>query len=130
MGIDGWIYIAVGDFGFNKAVAKDGTTLSKRGGGVVRIRPDGTELEVYSWGQRNIVDIALDPFMNVFTRDNTNDGGGWDIRLSHVMQTANYGYPSLYMNFADEIMPPLADYGGGSGCGALYFQDDRWPALQ
>ncbi len=128
MGIDGWIYIAVGDFGFNKAVAKDGTTLSKRGGGVVRIRPDGTELEVYSWGQRNIVDIALDPFMNVFTRDNTNDGGGWDIRLSHVMQTANYGYPSLYMNFADEIMPPLADYGGGSGCGALYFQDDRWPA--
>ena len=128
MGIDGWIYIAVGDFGFNKAVGKDGMTLSKRGGGVVRIRPDGTEMEVYSWGQRNIVDIAIDPFMNVFTRDNTNDGGGWDIRLSHVMQTANYGYPSLYMNFADEIMPPLADYGGGSGCGALYFQDDRWPA--
>jgi len=128
MGIDGWIYIAVGDFGFNKAVGKDGTTLSKRGGGVVRIRPDGTEMEVYSWGQRNIVDIAIDPFMNLFTRDNTNDGGGWDIRLSHVLQTANYGYPSLYMNFSDEIMPPLADYGGGSGCGALYFQDDRWPA--
>ncbi len=128
MGIDGWIYIAVGDFGFNKAVGKDGTTLSKRGGGVVRIRPDGTEMEVYSWGQRNIVDIAIDPFMNVFTRDNTNDGGGWDIRLSHVMQTANYGYPSQYINFTDEIMPPLADYGGGSGCGALYFQDDRWPA--
>jgi putative membrane-bound dehydrogenase-like protein len=128
MGIDGWIYIAVGDFGFNKAVAKDGTTLSKRGGGVVRIRPDGTEMEVFSWGQRNIVDIAIDPLMNVFTRDNTNDGGGWDIRLSHVMQTANYGYPSQYINFSEEIMPPLADYGGGSGCGALYFQDDRWPA--
>jgi putative membrane-bound dehydrogenase-like protein len=128
MGIDGWIYIAVGDFGFNKAVGKDGTTLSKRGGGVVRIRPDGTEMEVFSWGQRNIVDIAIDPSMNVFTRDNTNDGGGWDIRLSHVMQTANYGYPSQYINFTDEIMRPLADYGGGSGCGALYFQDDRWPA--
>ncbi len=127
MGIDGWIYIAVGDFGFNKAVGKDGTVLSKRGGGVVRIRPDGSEMEVYSWGQRNIVDIAIDPFLNVFTRDNTNDGGGWDIRLSHVMQTANYGYPSQYINFTDEIMPPLADYGGGSGCGALYFQDDRWP---
>jgi len=128
MGIDGWIYIAVGDFGFNKAVAKDGTTLSKRGGGVVRIRPEGTEMEVFSWGQRNIVDIAIDPLMNIFTRDNTNDGGGWDIRLSHVMQTANYGYPSQYINFTDEIMRPLADYGGGSGCGAHYFQDDRWPA--
>jgi len=127
MGIDGWIYIAVGDFGFNKAVAKDGTTLSKRGGGVVRIRPDGSEMEIYAWGQRNIVDIAIDPLMNVYTRDNTNDGGGWDIRLSHVMQTAHYGYPSLYKHFTDEIMPPLADYGGGSGCGAMFFQDARWP---
>jgi len=128
MGIDGWIYIAVGDFGFHHAVGRDGTTLSKRGGGVVRVRPDGTEMELFSWGQRNIVDVAIDPLMNVFTRDNTNDGGGWDIRLSHVMQTANYGYPSQYINFSDEIMPPLADYGGGSGCGALYLQDDRWPS--
>jgi putative heme-binding domain-containing protein len=127
MGIDGWIYIAVGDFGFHKAVGKDGTTLSKRGGGVVRVRPDGTELEIYSWGQRNIVDVAIDPYMNIFTRDNTNDGGGWDIRLSHIMQTANYGYPSLYKNFTEEIMPPLADYGGGSGCGAMFFHDERWP---
>jgi len=128
MGLEGWIYIAVGDFGFNKAVAKDGTTLSRRGGGVVRIRPDGTEMEIFSWGQRNILDVAIDPLMNLFTRDNTNDGGGWDIRLSHVLQTAHYGYPSLYKNFSEEIMPPLADYGGGSGCGVMYFQDARWPA--
>ncbi len=128
MGIDGWIYIAVGDFGFNKAVAKDGTTLSKRGGGIVRIRPDGSEMEIYAWGQRNIVDVAIDPLMNIYTRDNTNDGGGWDIRLSHILQSANYGYPSLFKNFSEEIMPPLADYGGGSGCGAMFFQDARWPA--
>ncbi|MGA0040659.1 MAG: DUF7133 domain-containing protein [Pirellulales bacterium] len=127
LGVDGWIYVAVGDFGFQHAVGRDGTTLSRRGGGVVRVRPDGTDLEIYSWGQRNIVDVAIDPLMNLYTRDNTNDGGGWDIRLSHVMQTAHYGYPSLYINFSDEIMPPLADYGGGSGCGAMFFQDDRWP---
>lgn len=128
LGIDGWIYIAVGDFGFHNAVAKDGTTLSRRGGGIVRIRPDGSEMEIFAWGLRNIVDVAVDPLMNVYTRDNTNDGGGWDIRLSHILQTANYGYPSLFKNFTDEIMPPLADYGGGSGCGAMYFQDARWPA--
>ncbi len=126
-GIDGWIYIAVGDFGFKHAVGKDGTVLSRRGGGVVRVRPDGTEMEVFSWGQRNIVDVAVDPRMNLFTRDNTNDGGGWDIRLSHVMQTADYGYPSRYINFTQEIMPPLADYGGGSGCGVVYVSDARWP---
>ena len=128
MGIDGWIYIAVGDYGFTRAFApKDGRTLSKRGGGIVRIRPDGTEMEIFSWGQRNIMDVSIDPYMNIFTRDNTNDGGGWDIRLSHVLQSANYGYPSLYKNFSKEIMPPLKDYGGGSGCGSMYFQDERWP---
>ncbi len=128
LGIDGWIYIAVGDFGFADCTGADGRSLSRRGGGVLRVRPDGTELEVFAWGLRNIVDVCVDPFLNVFTRDNTNDGGGWDIRVSHVLRSAEYGYPSLYVNFADEIMPPLAQYGGGSGCGGMYFQDLRWPA--
>ena len=128
MGIDGWIYIAVGDFGFVNATGTDGRTLTKRGGGVLRVRPDGTEMEVYAWGLRNILDVSIDPQLNLFTRDNTNDGGGWDIRVTHVMQSAEYGYPSWYLNFADEIMPPLAQYGGGSGCGSMFLQDTRWPA--
>ena len=127
MGIDGWIYIAVGDFGFTEAKGTDGTVLARRGGGIVRVRPDGTEMEIHNWGQRNILDVCIDPFMNVFTRDNTNDGGGWDIRLSHLLQSGEYGYPSLYLNFTEESMPPLADYGGGSGCGAMFFHDLRWP---
>lgn len=127
MGIDGWIYVAVGDYGFIKATAKDGKTMQFKGGGVIRVRPDGSNLEVYARGLRNICDVAIDPLMNLYTRDNTNDGGGWDIRLSHIIQSANYGYPSLYKNFNDEIMPPLADYGGGSGTGALYVANERLP---
>ncbi|MCP4812198.1 MAG: heme-binding domain-containing protein, partial [Planctomycetaceae bacterium] len=127
VGIDGWIYIAVGDFGFVNATAADGTKLTRRGGGILRIRPNGKEMEVFSWGQRNILDVCIDPYMNIFTRDNTNDGGGWDIRVSHVIQSGLYGYPSLYKNFTDEMMPPLADYGGGSGCGGMFLHDLRWP---
>lgn len=128
MGIDGWIYIAVGDFGFNHAKGTDGRVLSKRGGGIVRVRPDGTEMEIYAWGLRNILDVSIDPYLNMFTRDNTNDGGGWNVRVNHILQGANYGYPSLYKNFPDEIMPTLADYGGGSGCGSMYLFDPRWPS--
>ena len=128
MGIDGWIYIAVGDFGFTEARGADGTRLGRRGGGIVRVRPDGTEMEIHNWGQRNILDVCIDPYMNLFTRDNTNDGGGWDIRLSHIFQSGEYGYPSLYLNFTEESLPPLADYGGGSGCGGMYLHDLRWPA--
>jgi len=128
MGIDGWIYIAVGDFGFHEARGIDGTELQRRGGGVVRVRPDGTHMEIYAWGLRNILDVCIDPYLNMFTRDNTNDGGGWDVRLSHIVQEAYYGYPSKYLHYTDETMPPLADYGGGSGCGAMYLFDPRWPA--
>ncbi|NJN05962.1 MAG: hypothetical protein HC814_05735 [Rhodobacteraceae bacterium] len=127
MGIDGWIYIAVGDFGFVGAKGSDGKSLSRRGGGIVRVRPDGTDMEVYAWGLRNIVDVCVDPYLNVFTRDNTNDGGGWNVRLSHIHQSADYGYPSLFTNFSSEIMPPLADFGGGSGCGAMFLHEERWP---
>ena len=128
LGIDGFLYVAVGDYGFVKAIGKDGATAQLHGGGIARVRTDGTGLEVYSRGQRNIYDVAVDPYLNLFTRDNTNDGGGWDVRLSHVIPTAQMGYPSLFTNFNDEIVQPLADYGGGSPCGSLYLQEPGFPA--
>ncbi len=128
LGIDGYIYVAVGDYGFIKAVGKDGATLQYRGGGVVRVRTDGNGLEVVSRGQRNIYDVAIDPYLNLFTRDNTNDGDGWDVRLSHVVPTGHLGYPSLFKNFPEEIIQPLADYGGGSPTGSLYIQEPGLPA--
>jgi putative heme-binding domain-containing protein len=127
IGIDGWLYIAVGDFGFQKAEGKDGKTVQLYGGGVVRVRPDGTDLEVVSRGQRNIYDVAVSPTLDLFTRDNTNDGGGWDVRLSHVVPLAHYGYPSLFKNFPDEHIHPLNDFGGGSPCGSLYVNEPGFP---
>jgi putative heme-binding domain-containing protein len=127
MGIDGWIYIAVGDFGFHNATDRTGKQLTMLGGGIVRVRPDGTEMEVFSHGMRNIYDMAIDPYLNVFTRDNTNDGGGWNIRFSHQVQSGEYGYPVLFKHFTDEIIPALVDVGGGSGTGALFMDEPTWP---
>ena len=127
MGLDGWIYIAVGDYGCPEATGKDGSRVAIRGG-ILRVRPDGTELEVFATGLRNPFDIGMDPFMNLFTRDNDdNRAGGWDIRVSHLFQSAYYGYSQHYANFPDEIMPPLGQFGGGSGVGTLFLQDERWP---
>ncbi|MFT3702920.1 MAG: c-type cytochrome [Agriterribacter sp.] len=128
MGIDGWIYIAVGDFGFHDAVDRSGKKLTMLGGGIVRVRPDGTEMEIYSHGTRNIYDVAIDPYMNIFTRDNTNDGKGWNIRFSNHIQSGEYGYPLLFKHFTEEIIPALKDLGGGSGTGCLFMDDPNWPA--
>ncbi len=128
LGIDGWLYIAGGDFGFMDAVGTDGKHLQHRGGGVIRVRPDGTGLEIYSTGTRNILEVAISPLMDIFARDNTNDGGGWNVRFHHFTGLENHGYPRLYKNFNDECIQPLADYGGGSGTGAVYIDEPGFGA--
>ena len=127
MGIDGWLYIALGDYGARKAVGKDGTELQLHGGGIVRVRPDGSELELVVQGTRNIYDVAIDPLMNIFTCDNTNDGDDWNVRLSHLIPTANYGYPSLFRHFSDEMVATMMDYGGGAPTGSLFLDEPGFP---
>ena len=48
LGPDGWLYVAVGDYGFIKATGTDGSEIQHRGGAVVRVRPDGSDLEMSS----------------------------------------------------------------------------------
>jgi putative membrane-bound dehydrogenase-like protein len=128
MGIDGWLYIAVGDFGMFNSKGTDDKHVTLFGGGVARVRPDGSDLEVYSYMTRNIVDIAIAPTMDIFSRDNTNDGKGWNTRFHHFTELSNHGYPRLYQNFKDEAIVPLADFGGGSGTGGLWLDEPGFPA--
>ena len=123
MGIDGWLYIAVGDFGMEGTKGTDGRVVKLHGGAVARVRPDGTELEVFSYHTRNICDVAISPRLDLFSRDNTNDGKGWDIRIHHHTSGVDHGYPRLYQNFTEEAVTPLFDGGGGSGTGALYLAE-------
>ena len=125
--IDGWVYCAIGDFGLPEAKGTDGSTVVFRGGGVMRMRPDGSEIEMYATHTRNIFDVAMDPLLNGFLRDNTNDGDGWNSRLSHLVQTGEYGYPSLYKRFSDDLVQPLHDYGGGSAVGSLFVSEPGLP---
>ena len=125
--IDGWIYCAIGDFGLPDAKGSDGSTVALRGGGVLRLRPDGSEIEMYGTHNRNIYDVAMDPLLNGFLRDNTNDGDGWNSRLTHLVQTGEYGYPSLYKRFSDDLVQPLHDYGGGSAVGSLFVNEPGLP---
>jgi putative heme-binding domain-containing protein len=127
LGIDGWIYIACGDYGAVKATGKDGRSFELRGGGIVRIRPDGTGLEKVVTGTRNILAVAISPTMELFTRDNTNDGDDWNDRLSFNPFGAQMGYPTLFRNFADEMIPTMIDFGGGSPVGSIFIDEPSLP---
>ncbi|MBK7877723.1 MAG: ThuA domain-containing protein [Planctomycetes bacterium] len=127
LGMDGFLYVAVGDKGIPKAHGTDGSELTLRGGGVIRVRPDGSRLEVVASGLRNILDVAIDAQGELFTYDNTDDGLGWWTRLTHVVPGGYYGYPWDYKDHPERMLPCMADYGGGSPCGGLVYREAAWP---
>ncbi|MDR3636422.1 MAG: HEAT repeat domain-containing protein, partial [Isosphaeraceae bacterium] len=126
-GMDGYLYISVGDKGVPKATGPDGRTAQIIGGGTLRCRPDGTGLEVFSTGTRNHLEANLDDRDNLFTYDNTDDGGGWWTRVTHHVDGGYYGYPYDYHPRPDRMLPRMAEYGGGSPCGAVVYKEDAWP---
>jgi putative membrane-bound dehydrogenase-like protein len=126
-GVDGYLYIAVGDKGVPKATGRDGRTATVRGGGVLRCRPDGTGLEVFTTGTRNHLEPNLDARDNLFTYDNTDDGLGWWTRVTHHVDGGYYGYPWDYHLRTDRMLGRMAEYGGGSPCGGVVYKEDVWP---
>lgn len=127
MGHDGWLYLALGDHGC-EVKRPEGDTLVLQGGGILRCRADGTGLHVFATGLRNIYDVALDADLNVFVRDNENDGGTYMIRVCHSFFGADHGYPYLYYERPDEALPPLADLGRGSSAGGVCYLETAFPA--
>ena len=127
IGIDGYLYISVGDKGVPKATGPDGRTAQVVGGGTLRCRLDGTGLEVYSTGTRNHLEPNLDDRDNLFTYDNTDDGLGWWTRVTHHIDGGYYGYPYDYHKRTDRMLPRMAEYGGGSPCGGVFYGEDVWP---
>jgi putative membrane-bound dehydrogenase-like protein len=127
MGLDGWMYVSVGDKGIQRARGADGSTITLEGGGVIRMRPDGTRLEVLTSGTRNHLDVAMDSWDNIFTYDNTDDGLGWWTRFTHHIPTGYYGYPYDYHPHRERHLPHMSEHGGGSPTGAACYCEGAWP---
>jgi putative membrane-bound dehydrogenase-like protein len=145
MGMDGWLYVSIGDKGIPKMMRKekDGGSvhvaegrwrhtkedhhISLEGGGVIRFRPDGSGLEVFTSGTRNHLDVPMDEHDRIFVRDNTDDGRGWWTRLMYLPPGGYMGYPWAYTRRPKETLPMIRDFGGGSPCGGWVYCDDGLP---
>lgn len=126
VGHDGWLYLSMGDNGVD-VLRPEGDRLVLHGGGILRCRPDGRDLHVFATGLRNIYDVALDAELNVFVRDNENDGGTYMIRVCHSFHGADHGYPYRYEERPDEALTPLADLGLGSSAGGVCYLEQQLP---
>ena len=125
-GHDGWLYLALGDRGCD-VERPEGDRLLFQEGGILRCRADGTDVPVFSSGLRTIYYVALDDGLNVFVRDNENDGGTYMIRVCHCFHGSDHGYPYHYIDRPDLAMPPLADLGRGSSAGGTSYLETMFP---
>src|SRR5881394_983477 len=126
LGMDGYFYMAVGDKGVYGAIGRDGKRVDLRGGGILRLRPDGTGLEVYCSGVRNILDVAINAEDELFTYDNT-DEQQWMSRVTHMVDGGFYGYPYDFIPRRPYTLWCMADYGGGAATGAFCYTEDALP---
>ncbi|QVL29836.1 HEAT repeat domain-containing protein [Telmatocola sphagniphila] len=129
LAMDGYLYVSTGDKGVFGAVGKDGRKCEIYGGGVFRIRPDGTGLETYCTGTRNHLDVAINREDEIFTYDNTDDGNGWWTRVTHMVDGGFYGYPWDYKPRRPYTLWMMTDYGGGAPTGATAYNEDALPEV-
>jgi putative membrane-bound dehydrogenase-like protein len=126
LGMDGYFYVAVGDKGVFGAVGRDGSRVDLHGGGILRLRPDGTKLEVFARGVRNIMEVALNAEDELFTYDNT-DEHDWMGRLTHMVEGGSYGYPHDFIPRRPYTLWMMHDFGGGAATGVECYTGDALP---
>ena len=127
LGMDGFLYISVGDKGIPRGVGRDGTTIKLFGGGVIRIRPDGTGLEVVSTGESNPLSVALSATDEIFTYGNDDDSKKWPNSLTHHIVGGQYGYPYQFLTSPRRALPIMGGQVGGVGAQGICYNEDGLP---
>ncbi|MCH2205209.1 MAG: HEAT repeat domain-containing protein [Lentisphaerales bacterium] len=96
-GVDGRIYFSNGDRGFEVKTQEGKILKSSERGAIFRCEPDGSNLEIFTIGNRNPQDLAFDQFGNLFTVDN-NRGRGDRSRVCYLVELGDYGWNSGHEN--------------------------------
>jgi putative membrane-bound dehydrogenase-like protein len=100
IGPDGKVYFSIGDNGFS-VVNREGRRLHyPNTGGVLRMNPDGTNLEVFATGLRNVQEIAFDTYGNWFAVDNDGDLADERERFVQIAEGSDSGW-RIHWQFHD-----------------------------
>lgn len=94
VGPEGKIYWQIGDIGFN-GTDKDGKKWEYPNSGVVcRSNPDGSDFEVFAYGNRNTHEFVFDEYGNLISEDNDGDHAGESERIVYIVNGADIGWRS------------------------------------
>lgn len=145
VGPEGKIYWQIGDIGFSGTGPNGEKYEHPNSGVIVRSNPDGSDFEVFAYGNRNTHEFVFDEYGNLISEDNDGDHPGESERIVYVVNGADIGWRinwqfgkyrdpdnNPYKVWMDEklyiprfegqaayILPPIANYVNGP-TGMLY----------
>src|SRR5262249_46110737 len=121
-GFDGWIYATHGFANDTTIQGRDGQAIHMNSGNSYRMRPDGSHVEQFTWGQVNPFGLTFDPVGNLFSADcHTKPimmllrGGYYD----------SFGKPHDGLGYAPEMMGAYPD--STAIAGIAYYEADHFP---
>jgi glucose/arabinose dehydrogenase/mono/diheme cytochrome c family protein len=130
-GPDGRIYIGVG------ATSDHGPLRDPMEAAILRVNPDGSDLEIFATGLRNPYDLVFTPDGDLITTDNNPTDVGRTLRfippeeLNHIRQGEDYGFPRVYGHPppGDSSAGPITEfYPSVASAGIDYYAHDAFPA--
>ncbi len=129
-GPDGKLYVGVG------STTDHGPLRVPYEAAILRLNPDGSDLEVFATGFRNPYDLTFSPTGDLFTADNSPDE--LDDRLyflppeelNWVQQGRDYGFPDTFgrLNLEPDSEPPVAElFTSSASSGLVYYAAAAFP---
>jgi putative heme-binding domain-containing protein len=121
-GFDGWLYACHGFKNKSRLTGTDGSTIALESGNTYRMRPDGSHLEQYTWGQVNPFGLSWDELGNLYSSD---------CHSKPIYQLLRGGrYPTFGdnddgMGLAPEMMTHM--HGSTALCGICYYSATQFP---
>ncbi|MDZ4287094.1 MAG: PVC-type heme-binding CxxCH protein, partial [Prosthecobacter sp.] len=121
LGLDGWVYATHGFNNTSHIKAKDGSSLDLHSGNVFRFRPDGSHVEIWSWGQVNPFGLCFDRYGNLYSADCHSAP---IYQLLHGAHYPSFGKPDDGLGFG----PVMCEHTHGSTgiCGIAYIDSGVW----
>ena len=117
--IDGWVYGCHGFVNTSSPSGTDGQAITMISGNTYRLRPDGSSIEHYSFGQVNPFGMSFDPYGNIFTADCHSRPATMVLRGAHYPRSEDPLGPG----------PELMQHGHGSTgiAGVVFYAAEQFP---